>query len=517
MTWTVGPNQNNSKFEGGVIMSCKFAKCVVVLVIAIVFVIAGGYAAAQSSVSGSISGTVTDPSGAVIQGATVTITNTDRGVDVRVLTTNPTGFFTAGSLPLGTYTVKIANAGFRTEAVTGLVLNANDALTVNRSLVPGGASEIVTVTAAEAQLDMQDATSATLIDSTQINEMALITRNYETLLNLQPGVAFGGASDQLNRGPNSPAGGSSTVAFSVNGGRTTSNNWTVDGAENLDRGANLTLYTYPSPDAINEVKTLRGQYSAEFGRNASGQVDVVTKSGTNAIHGSAYEYIRNDYFDVNGYLNNVLHRPITKYRYNDFGFSFGGPVYIPKVFNGRNKTFFFVSEEWLREVTYTTGTAIVPTAAERGGDFSNSGFKPSTTWTTGPVQVCTAFTYNATNQTSSCTAAGTQVSTISPTAAAYLKDIFKVIPAPQSATDLAANVDPHTLASTIPNAFNNLNSVVRIDEQVGQKLSIFYRYLHDTFPSFQGSGTFVASPIPGLSATVTQSPGTQHLGHGTDR
>src|ERR1035437_8146399 len=127
-------------------------------------------------------------------GSHLTITNTDRGVDVRVLTTNPTGFFTAGSLPLGTYTVKIANAGFRTEAVTGLVLNANDALTVNRSLVPGGASEIVTVTAAEAQLDMQDATSATLIDSTQINEMALITRNYETLLNLQPGVAFGGAS-----------------------------------------------------------------------------------------------------------------------------------------------------------------------------------------------------------------------------------------------------------------------------------------------------------------------------------
>jgi Carboxypeptidase regulatory-like domain/TonB-dependent Receptor Plug Domain len=495
-------------------MSYRFAKFVLALVIGIGLAIAGGYAVAQA-VSGSISGTVTDSSGAVIQGATVTLTNTDRGADIRVVTTSSTGFFTAGSLPLGTYTVKIADAGFKTDAVTGLVLHANDALTVNRVLVPGGASEVVSVTADEAQLDVQDATSSTLINSTQLNELTLITRNYETLMNLQPGVAFGGASDQLNRGPNSPTGGSSTVAFSINGGRTTSNNWTIDGADNLDRGANLTLYTYPSPDAIAEFKTLRGQYSAEFGRNASGQIDVVTKSGTNSIHGSAYEFIRNDYLDANGFLNNYLHRPITKYRYNDFGFSFGGPVYIPKVYNGRSKTFFFVSEEWLREVTYTTGTAIVPTTAERGGDFSNSGFKNGTTWTTGPVQVCTAFTYNASTQSSTCTAAGTQVANISPTAKAYLKDIYSVIPAPQSATDLAGNIDPHTLASTIPNRFDNDNTVVRIDQQFGQKFSVFYRYMHDTFPSFQGSGTFVASPIPGLSATVTHAPGTQHLGHGT--
>lgn len=496
-------------------MTRKFTKCFLALLTAIALVFAGGYAAAQSSVSGSISGTITDSSGAVIQGAAVTLTNTDRGESIRVLTTNSSGFFTAQSLPLGTYSVTVKDQGFKTEVVTGLILHANDALTVNRTLVPGGVSEVVSVTADEVQLNLEDATSQSLINSTQINEMALITRNYETLINLQPGVSFGGSSDQLNRGPNSPTGGSSTVAFSINGGRTTSNNWTVDGADNLDRGANLTLYTYPSPDAIAEVKTLRGQYSAAFGRNASGQIDVVTKSGSNSIHGSAYEFIRNDDLDANGYLNNLLHTRIPKYRYNDFGFSFGGPVYIPKLYNGRNKTFFFVSEEWLREVTYTTGSAIVPTTAERTGDFSNSGYKPSSTWTTGPVQVCTSFTYNSSNQSSTCNAAGDSVTDISPTAKAYLKDIFSVIPAPQSTTDLANNIDPHTLTSTIPNRFNNLNTDVRIDQQFGQKLSVFYRYLHDTFPSFQGSGTFVASPIPGLSATVTQSPGTQHLGHAT--
>ena len=481
----------------------------------VVFVAIISVAAHAQETTGSISGTITDSSGASVKGASVRLTNTDRGQDIRNLTTNSAGFYTATSLPLGTYSVKVTASGFKSEVVTGLVLHVSDALTVNRTLVVGNAEETVSVTADQVQLNLEDATSAGLINSTQIDQLALITRNYESLINLQPGVAFGGASDQLNRGPSSPTGGSSTVAFSINGGRTTSNNWTIDGADNVDRGANLTLYTYPSPDAIAEFKTLRGQYSAEFGRNASGQINVITKSGTNSIHGSAYEFLRNDFFDANGYLNNTLKRPITKYRYNDFGFSFGGPVYIPKIYDGRNKTFFFVSEEWLREVTYTTGTALVPTAAERTGDFTNDGFKSGSTWTSQNINVCTAYTYNPATQVSTCTAQGTKVSTISPTAQAYLKDVYKVIPAPQSAFDLANNLDPHTLTSTLDNIFNNDNTVVRIDQQFGQKLSMFYRYMHDTFPSFTGSGVFVAVPIPGLSATVSTAPGTEQLGHAT--
>jgi hypothetical protein len=493
----------------------RFRHYVTTLVCTAILLISAVVAHGQESTTGSISGTITDPSGAAVRGATVVLTNTDRGQDLRTLKTNSAGYYTATSLPLGTYTIKMNASGFRSEVITGLVLHVSDALTVNRTLIVGDTAETITVTADQVQLNLADATSAGLINSTQIDQLALITRNYESLINLQPGVAFGGASDQLNRGPSSPTGGSSTVAFSINGGRTTSNNWTIDGADNLDRGANLTLYTYPSPDAIAEFKTLRGQYSAQFGRNASGQIDVVTKSGTNSIHGSAYEFIRNDYFDANGYLNNTLHQRIPKYRYNDFGFSVGGPVYIPKLYDGRNKTFFFVSEEWLREVTYTTGTALVPTTAERGGDFSSSGFKNGNTWTTQPINVCTAFTYSASNQTNTCTAQGTKVTNISPTAQAYLKDIYSVIPAPQSAFDLANNLDPHTLTSTIDNKFNNDNTVVRIDQQVGQKLSLFYRYMHDTFPSFSGSGVFISVPIPGLSATVSTAPGTQQLGHGT--
>ena len=486
-----------------------------VLLCVVVFGIlaAGG---AQDATTGSISGTVTDSTGAVVKGATVVLTNTDRNHVERTLTTGNAGFYTATALPLGTYTAKISDHGFKSAVVTGLVLNVADALTVNMALHAGGESETITVTADEARVNLEDATSAGLINSVQMNEMPLITRNYETLLNLQPGVAYGGASDQLASGPTGPSGASSTVAFSVNGGRTTSNGWTIDGADNLDRGANLTLYTFPSPDAIAEFKTLRGQYSAQFGRNASGQIDVVTKSGTNAIHGSAYEYLRNDYFDANGYTNDFLGSHIPAYRYNVFGFSVGGPVLIPKVYNGRNKTFFFVSEEWQRIINVLANTsALVPQASERAGDFTQSGQKINGLWTTGPVTVCTAYTTNPATQVNTCTATGTQVTNNSPTAAEYLKDVYSKIPVPNVAYDIAHNLDPHTILSAFKNTINNLDSVVRVDQQFGEKLTVFYRYLHDTFPENLPEGQFTTVPIPGANTTVAVNPGTQHLGRGT--
>jgi len=480
-------------------------------------------APAQDATTGSISGTVTDSTGAVVKGATVSLIDTDRSAVVRTVTTNASGFYTANSLPLGNYTLKITDPGFETAQVTKIVLHVSDALTFNRKLVPGSATDTVSVSADSSAVNLEDATSAGLINSAQITELTMVSRNYESLLNLQPGVAYGGTTDQLQRGPVGVNGASSTVNFSVNGGRNTSNNWTIDGADNLDRGANLTLYVYPSVDAISEFKTLRGQYSAEYGRNASGQVDVVTKSGNNQLHGSAYEYLRNDFFDANNYYNNYIGGSSTasgripKYRYNDFGFKIGGPVIIPKLYNGKDRTFFFVSENWLREVTYSTGTALVPTSEERAGDFSQEYYQPTSggAYTRGPVNVCTAFTTNPSTQANTCTAYGTKVSNISPTAAAYLKDIYSIIPVPNEAANVGLGLDPHTINSTIPNRYPNLDTVVRIDQQVGQRLNLLYRYVHDTFPDFIGSGTFVAVPIPGLSGTISKNPGTQHLAKGT--
>ena len=471
---------------------------------------------AQDATSGSISGTVTDASGAVVKGATVTITNTDRNAVERTLTTNSAGFYTATALPLGNYTVKIADTGFKSESVSGIVLHVSDALTVNRSLVAGSSGDSITITAdSSSAVNLEDASSAGLLNSDQINQLVMNSRNYQSLITLQPGVAFGGSTDSTPRGPVAIGGVSNTVNYSVNGGRSTSNNWTIDGADNLDRGANLTLYVYPSLDGIAEVKTERGQYSAEYGRNASGQIDVVTKSGTNLIHGSAYEYFRNDYLDAAGYLNDQTDTPKSAYRYNDFGFSVGGPVWIPKVYNGKNKTFFFVSEDWLREITYSSATqAFVPTAEERAGNYTNEWYQNSAgTWVQGPVNVCTAYTNTAT--TSTCTASGTQITNISPAAQSYLKDVYSLIPVPNESYDIAHGLDPHTILNRIPNRYPNLDTMVRIDEQVSPKLLIFYHYIHDTFPEFIGSGTFVSVPIPGLSATLSNNPGTQHLGKGT--
>ena len=184
-------------------MTNKFAQCLFALLIAIGLVFTASNATAQSATSGSISGTVSDTTGAVIPGATVTITNTDRGEDIRVTKTNGAGFFTAEALPLGTYKVTITDAKFKTEVVTGLVLHAADELTVNQTLTPGGANEVVTVNATDnlVNVNLEDATSAGLINNEQMNEMPLVTRNYETLMNLQPGVVFGGSTDDLTRGP----------------------------------------------------------------------------------------------------------------------------------------------------------------------------------------------------------------------------------------------------------------------------------------------------------------------------
>ena len=464
---------------------------------------------------GSISGTVTDSSGAAIQGATVTLTNTDRNHVERTLKTNGKGFYTATSLPLGTYSVKIAQRGFKTELETSLVLHVNDALTANKALVAGNEGETVSVQADQVQLNLEDSTAAGLISGTQARELVLNNRNYEQLLNLQPGVVYGGANDQLYIGSTVPSGASNQVAFSINGGRATSNNFTVDGADNVDRGANLTLLTFPSIDAIAEFKTLRGQYTAQFGRGASGQINVITKSGTSDIHGSAYEFFRNDYLNANTWANKnfVNYQALAssvrpKLRYNDFGGTIGGPVVIPHLYNGRDKTFFFFSYEGRRVIQYTSGTALVPTAAERTGDFSNDYAAGNVQ---GPVAVCTAFTPG----TGACTASGSKITNISPIAAAYLKDLYSVVPLPNSANDIASGLDPHTINSTVPNQFNNDQEAGRIDQAFGSRLNVFYRYVHDSLPVQAGAGTFTSVPIPGIANTTTRQPGTEHLGHGT--
>ncbi|MDP9050806.1 MAG: Plug and carboxypeptidase regulatory-like domain-containing protein, partial [Acidobacteriota bacterium] len=475
-------------------------------------------AARAQEVSGSISGTVLDATGAVVNGAKVTVTNIDRAHVERTTATDKAGFYTATSLPLGNYSVSIAMKGFKTATISGLVVHASDALKVDQKLVVGAATENVNIVANSAPINLENGMTEGLINGTQIRELVLNNRNYEQLLMLQPGVSYGNAtSDQLYIGVSNPSGASNQVQFSIGGSRPSANNWTIDGADNVDRGANLTLLAYPSVDAISEVQTLRGAYEAEYGRSASAQINVVTRSGTNDFHGSAYEFFRNDIFNANNYFNKLTtpNTAVPRLRYNDFGGTIGGPVIIPHFYNGKDKTFFFFSEEIRRVVNYATQTSYVPTQAERNGDFTQA-YLTSTpggntyTGATGPVAVCSIYSNGV------CTGYSTTTVNPSPTAQAYVKDVYKNVPLPPSASDIAANLDPHTLINNIRNIFNDEQELARVDHALNSKVNLFYRYLHDSLPTVEGVSLFAGgSLIPGVATTSTHSPGTQQLGHVT--
>jgi len=458
------------------------------------FILSAGPASAQDA-SGSISGMVTDPSNALVAGATVTITNVDRGSVARVLNTSTQGAYAAPSLPPGQYSITVQAAGFRKTTVDKLVLHINEALAANVKLQVGDETQSVTVEADAVAINLENATSAGLINGTQMRELVLNNRNYEQLLALQPGVSYGGTSDQLYIGGSLPSGTTATVSFSVNGQRNSALNWTIDGADNVDRGSNQTLLAYPSVDAITEFTLLRGTYSAEYGRSASGQVNLLTKSGTNKFHGTAYEFVRNDKFNANNYFNNLtkVARPLL--RYNDFGFTIGGPVWIPKVYDGHNKTFFFFSGEFRRVINYGTTTTYAPTSGERAGTFT--------------IPVCGDI--NASTGACNTTTGVTQINTINSTAQAYIKDIYSKVPVPNP----GSGQDMHTLTYNQRSVYDDSQPIIRIDHTFNQKISAFYRYIHDTLPTYEPGGLFAGGGYPGVQDSRTKSPGTQQLGHVT--
>src|SRR5947209_468993 len=391
-------------------------------------------AAAAQNITGSIVGTVKDPSGAVLPKATVTLTNTDTGVVVRAVKTDASGNYSAPLLPIGHYSVTVEGPGFVKFVQKGIELNVNDKLTVNAELQVGATGETVVVEANPLQVELQSAAAVGVVTGTQIQELALNTRNYEQLVTLLPGVSSSQTTDQIYVGAFAPIG-TNVVTFSINGARTSENNWTIDGFDNVDRGSNLTLLSFPSVDAISEFKVVRGAYDPEFGRSGGAQVNVVTASGTNTLHGRAYEFFRNDVLTANHFFNKRVADPTKAVprpplRYNNFGWTLGGPLTIPDVCNaGKDKTFFFFSEEFRRTITYANPNLFVPTAGERSGTFADN--------------VCVAF-----NASGTCTATGKQIASISPVAQQYIKDIFGNLPSANDATD------PHLFRSTVGSIFN---------------------------------------------------------------
>jgi outer membrane receptor protein involved in Fe transport len=312
---------------------------------------------AQTSTVGSISGTVRDPTGALVPRAQVVIQEERTGFS-RTVVTNNEGFYSAPSLPFGRYSVSTAPQGFKKTVSTGLDLHVNANLVVNLNLEIGPVSETVTVSNEAEPVETRSGEVSSLVSEKQVVELPLNGRNYAQLVLMVPGVSP--TNDNFTtRG----TGLDSFVGASVNGNGSNQNLWTVDGVNNMDVGSNHTLLVYPSIDSIQEFRVERNSFSAEFGQAQGAVVNLITKGGTNQFHGTAFEFLRNDVLDANDFFLNRAGKTKAALRYNNFGFNFNGPI-------KKNRAFFFWSEEWRRERRGTARSARVPTAAEKVGDFS---------------------------------------------------------------------------------------------------------------------------------------------------
>ena len=308
----------------------------------------------------TIVGVVNDSSGGVVAGAKVTVTNEGTGL-TQVATTDSGGRYNFPRLTVGNFRIDVSFPGFKAVTQSGINLTAEQALTVNFSLQVGQLSETVQVSAAVAGIETVTSTIRTVVTNQLIEDLPLNGRNALQLQTLIPGaINQAGARVSLSQ----------EDGISVNGARGNDNNVMLDGGHNNDV-YNGTPTSMPNPDALQEFSVLSSSFSAEYGRGAGSLVTAVTKSGTNLFHGSAYEYLRNDSMDARSFFGhaNLVSKPVLKR--NQFGASLGGPVI-------KDKTFLFFSWESLRESSSTTNTGqVMPTPAERSGDFSASKTKPT--------------------------------------------------------------------------------------------------------------------------------------------
>src|SRR4029077_12283482 len=285
----------------------------------------------------------------------------------RNTTSNADGAYVIPGLPGDTYNLNVSAKGFQKYTAQRIKLDVAEKARVDVQLTVGAMTELITVTGESvAQVETESSEIGATITGKQVNELELNGRNFTQLVTLAPGVVNQTGTDDGKVGVYG------NVSFSMNGGRNEYNNWELDGGDNMDNGSNATLNVYPNLEAIAEVKVLTSNYGAQYGRNASGTVEVETKSGGSSFHGSAFEYLRNDIFNARSWDEGAdPTQPKAPYKKHDFGYTIGGPVYIPNHYNSeKKKTFFFFSEEWRREKNPSTILQNVPSDAERAGNFS---------------------------------------------------------------------------------------------------------------------------------------------------
>jgi len=332
-----------------------------VLLYAAITLCATSVAFAQTA-TGAIQGTISDPSGASIAGAHITLTE-EQTNQKRSETTDASGFYQFRALPPGAYRIEVEQSGFAKETVSNIPLQVAEIRTMNLSLKTGTLEQTVTVASQAEMLQVADSGLSQVIDQTRVQDLPLNGRNMLQLTSLAAGALVSAKASATERqayyGP----------GFSVGGQRDNANTVLVDGIEISGMELNNYPLAIPSLDAVQEFRVQTSNYSAEFGGNSGAAINVVTKRGTNDLHGVLFEFLRNNDIDA----RNFFSPSVTPLHRNQFGFTVGGPVYLPKIYNGRNQTFWLFSYEGIRQANAVTSTALVPTADERNANFASSG------------------------------------------------------------------------------------------------------------------------------------------------
>jgi hypothetical protein len=434
------------------------------LILGCLLLLAFAPTAAAQVTSGTILGTVLDNTGAAMPNVSVIITEVGKGTSQSYMT-DELGNYNAPFLVPGVYTVVVERTGFKKEVRSGIELQVDQKARVDFTLQIGAVTETIEVTAAAPLVKSESAELGEVIQERAVRELPLNGRNFAQLVYLTPGITPGQSGENLSGASTfNPRAGSN---FNALGSQANANGWLVDGIDNNEWTFN-TVIIQPNVESIREFKVLAGNYSAEFGRGA-GVVSVLTKSGANELHGSLFEFLRNEKLDAYNYFlvkrpaGATVDRPKAPLKRNQFGAVLSGPVYLPKMFDGRNRTFFFTDYAGIREIRGNTFLNSVPTAKVRIGDFSDyptTIFDPTTTRVVNGIIIRDPFNGN-----------------VIPVARqnAVARNVASIYPLPQT----TGNFNNYT---SVANSNLEDNSwTARVDHRFGDNDNLFVRFSRGLF------------------------------------
>jgi hypothetical protein len=446
----------------------RFLRLAVWLLVA--FGLAAGTPGFAQSGRGTLTGMVKDSSGAIIPGAALTLQEVNTGSRFATIA-GPQGLYTFPELEPGTYALTVTSAGFESYTQNGITVTVGSTATVNTALKIGSTTQSIVVTSDALQVQTESSDIGTTVPTTLIEDLPLqfngTVRNPLQFVTLTPGFSGVDSNSPTEQG-----------GFKLNGGQQAGTDIFVDGATIELASANLQMNYGVSVEAVKEFKVMTNTFDAQYGRTSGGLVNLVTKSGTNGLHGSVYDFLRNKVLDANSWLNNLQGSARPPDTQNDFGAIISGPVYIPKLYNGRNKTFFMFNYEGFRYDTGGNSLNSAPTQAMLGGDFSAL-LQPTTVFgNTFPAHILYDYsTCTGANQGQTCQAYPGNRITEAPDPV-FEASIQYLPQAPASATSPYLNLYQDSLNITNANMYE-----VRIDQNVGAKQKFSFSYDYDWRPT----------------------------------